>query len=1029
MSMTKLACTTAPASNAAGLGRSALLIGTAAAALLSGSAVHAQSGAAAVGTPAEAQVDPNRRPADAADGRQQGEIVVTGTRLTGSGFSAPTPVTVVSGEQLQLAAPGSLSEGLNQLPEFRNSFVPASTGPLGSAGGGGAFLNLRGLSAKRNLVLLDGRRLPSTSVTGTVAGATDINVLPQLLVRRVDVVTGGASAAYGSDAVSGVINFILDSDLQGIKGTIQGGISERGDNASQRVGLAAGTAFAGGRGHFIASAEYFNNDGVVDYGSRKWARNGFAAIRTLAALPQTSPANPTRVIVPNVRPANASIAGLITSGPLAGNQFTAGGGIAPFPFGTLRTATTMAGGSTDPDLGQTFSAVPPNERINAFARASYEVADGWKVYAEGLYGRSEAKFRGLLSSFATHQPYTIFADNAYLRPVVRAALGTTPSFTVGRIDQDWGYHEEYSLYDIKRGVIGIDGKFGAFTLNAHYTHGESRHDFSSGGNANLVRLFDAVDAVVVPAGTPGLTAGTIVCRTTLGAPTNGCVPINVQGPNAATPQALNYILGKVALESKIKQDVVDVAISGSPFELWAGPVSIGVGATYRKESGSATADDISEAYNPAVPGTTAFKAGLTPVLSGNINRFPAPLRGQRGGWESTNPGGLAGGLNVKEVFGEIAVPLARDWTLAKSLELNGAIRYADYSTSGGVTSWKGGVTYEPFEGIRLRATRSRDVRAANIAELFQGITQNNPVIVDPFRNSESNVGAITRSFGNPALGPERGDTFTGGVVLQPGFLPGLNLSADYYRIKVSDTITQIGPQVIVDQCFQGNTSFCSLIQRDPSVTNGAIISVDNQFLNAGFTRSEGIDMEASYRLPFTTFSAQADGAVTLRAVVNHVMKLQTRVTGAVTTTENAGRVGALLPSGAGGGAKWGATFSANLEKGPFSLFVQERYIGGGVIDNTVDAEGNPNPRTAAENANPTGNGLVPNHIGSVWYTDATASVKILDDKFEMFVTVNNLFNRAPPIIPTYFFYGTIATNYQVYDVIGRTFTAGVRVRF
>ena len=962
---------------------------------------------------------PSAPSASSADGSQ---ITVTGSRLEGLGMRAPTPVTVVSGEQLLRAAPGSLSEGLNQLPEFRNSFVPASTGPISTAGGGGAFLNLRGLSAKRDLVLLDGKRLPSTNIIASqLAGATDINLLPQLLVSRVDVVTGGASAAYGSDAISGVVNFVLDSKLQGVRATVQGGISSHGDNASGRFGVALGSGFAQDRGHFVAALEYNKTDGVDEYGDRNWARNGYAAIRTLAPLPQTSITNPTRIIVPGVRPSNASSGGLITSGPLAGNQFVAGGGIAPFPFGTVRTATTMQGGGTDPDFGTTYVAVPANERMNAFARASYDVAPNWEVYVEGLYGLSKSSNRGLLSSFATHQAFPIFADNAYLSPAIRARLGATPSFALGRIDLDWGFHQEAVSYDMKRGVLGVDGKLGNFTVKAYYSHSEADQSVASTGNANLSRLFDAIDAVAVPAGTPGLTAGSIVCRTTLANPNNGCVPLNVLGPNAASADALAYVLGTASVSSTLKQDVADLAISGSPFALWAGPVLVGAGATYRKESAIAVADAVSESYLPAVPGTAAFKPGLTPALTGNLARFPSALRGARGGYESTNPGGLKGGLNVKEVFAEVEIPLARDWALAHSLDFNGAVRYADYSTSGGVVSWKAGLTYEPVNGLRLRATQSRDVRAANLAELFQGVAQSNPAIADPFRNSETNVTAITRNFGNPTLAPERGDTFTAGVVLQPAFLPGFSASADYYKIKVTDTITQLGGQVIVNQCFQGVAQLCSLIQRDSSVANGPIIAVDNQFLNAGLTRAEGIDFEASYRRPI------ANGSFTLRAVVNHLMSLQTRVTGATTTTEAAGRVGALLPSGSGGGPKWSGTFSANLDHGPASLFVQERYIGGGVIDATVDASGNPIASNAAENANATGNGLVPNWVRPVWYTDATLTVRA-GRGMEAFVTVNNLFDRDPPIIPTFFFYGTIATNYQIYDVIGRTFTAGVRFR-
>jgi outer membrane receptor protein involved in Fe transport len=954
-------------------------------------------------------------------------VVVTGTRLEGQGFTAPTPVAVVTADQLQATAPGSLSEGLSQLPEFRNSFVPASSGSGSLAGGGGAFLNLRGLAARRTLVLLDGKRLPSTNVIASgLAGATDINVLPQLLMRRVDVVTGGASAAYGSDAISGVVNFILDTKLQGFRAVAQGGISSAGDNASQRLGIAGGRAFADGRGHVIAAVEYNNTRGVKSYNERDWGRLGYGNIRSLAALPQTSTSSPTRVIVPGVRVSNASSGGLITSGPLIDNQFIAGGAIAPFPFGTLRTATTMQGGGTDPDFGATQPLVPMNERTNAFARVSFDVTPDWTIYAEGLYGKSDSnRPQGLYSSFATHQAFTIFADNAYLNPDVRARLGTTPSFTLGRIDVDWGARREDNPVDVKRGVLGLDGKIGAFTLKAYYAHGEANHRISSTGNVNLARLYDAVDAVRVPAGTPGLAAGTVVCRTTLTNPTNGCVPLNVLGPNAATPEALAYIQGVSSARSKMKQDVVDVAISGSPFELWAGPVLVGAGASYRRESAVAVADPISESYLPAVSGTIAFKPGLTPALTGNVNRVPATLRGARGGWEINSTSSLTGSMNVKEVFGEVALPLARDLAFARSLEFNGAIRYADYSTSGGVTSWKGGLTYEPVDGVRLRVTRSRDVRAANLSELYQGMTQSNPAVVDPFRNSETNPNVRTRSFGNPNINPESGNTFTAGVVLQPTFLPGFNFSVDYYSIRVTDTISSLGGQAIVNQCFQGVTALCALIQRTEGVANGPIISIDNQFLNGGLTRTEGLDFDFSYRRPV------AGGTLTLRANINHLMKLQTRVPGATTTTEAAGRIGAQIPQGSGGGAKWGGTFSANFERGPFRLFVQERYIGGGVIDNTVDADGAPNPSNAGFNANATGNGLVPNYISAVWYTDLTATVKLRTRGVdaEWFLTINNLFNKDPPVIPTLLFYGSYPTNSQIYDVIGRNFTTGVRLSF
>lgn len=965
------------------------------------------------------------------------EVVITGSRVIRDGYRAPTPLTVLSMDELQKTAPTSLSDAVNQLPSFKNSFTLASTGFRVGAGGGGAFLNLRGLSAKRNLVLLNGRRVVQSSVVGSVAGGTDLNMLPQALVSRVDVVTGGASAAYGSDAVSGVINFVLDTQFEGLRGDVSGGISQAGDNESGKASLAFGMPFANGRGRLLAAGEYATSDGVVDFTDRDWANGGYAAIATRTpATNQTSADNPTRVIAPDVRPSNMATAGLITTGPLAGNYFRPDGTLAPFPFGTLRTATTMSGGGIDGDLGRFFSAVPPQERYNLFVHGRYEVASGWTAFAEALYGRAETEYRGMLSSSGSHQNYVIFEDNAYLNPAVRAALGSTPSFQLGRIDTDLGYKREYSLYDTLRGVIGVDGDLGAWKIGAHYTHGRAVHDTSTSGNAILTRLFDAVDAVVAPAGIQGVTAGSIVCRTTLTNPNDGCIPMNVLGANTASPEAVAWVTGAPTLHQVLEQDVVDFAVTGEPFSSWAGPISIGAGATYRRERAVGRADAISEAYNPAVPGTAAFKPGLTPALTGNVNRFPSTLRGQLGGYEAGSTGSLEGDYSVKEVFSEILVPLANGMSFAQSLELNAAVRYADYSTSGGVTSWKGGLTWEPVGGLRLRTTRSRDVRAANLAELYQGVSQSNPAITDPFRGNESNPNAVTRSFGNASLEPEQGDTFTIGVVLQPTFAPGLSLSVDYYDIELTESIGQLGGANIVTQCFQGAADLCNFLTRntDPASFGpygvGPIVSVENPFLNVGTVTTSGIDFEVGYRKPLDELRESWKGTISTRLLINHLDKLNTEVRNATSITAGAGVVGGTIPSGSGGGAAWTGSFGVTWENGPFAIFVQERFIDGGRNQGTVDEAGNPNPADARYNANPTQNGLVPNTVPSVWYTDMTLNYKLgAERSYEVYLTANNLFDKAPPIIPSYFIYGTLATNYQIYDMIGANYTAGVRLRF
>jgi outer membrane receptor protein involved in Fe transport len=994
-------------------------------------------------------------------GEAVSEVVVTGSRVIQNGFQAPTPVTVISATQLQATAPNSLSDAINQLPQFKSSFVPASTGFRNGAGNGGAFINLRGLGPKRTLVLLDGKRVVQSQANGSVAGATDLNVLPQMLVQRVDVVTGGASAAYGADALSGVVNFVLDKKFTGFKGEIRGGIAQAGDKETYAASFAYGRSFMDDKLHVLGSYEYYRTLGIKDFSGRDWAADSTATLTTPAAAqgPQTSINNPTRIIASNIRPSNMSSGGLITGGATAlRDLYFAGPGAipTPFPVGTLRTATTMVGGSNDPDYGRYYSSLPPQTRHNAFGRLQYDLNSDWNVYAEGMYGYSESKYRGTLSSSATTQAFTIFADNPYLPASVRAQMNgpgatsaalfnpatgqfngpTVNTITLGRLDTDWGWKDEYSLFQMARGVLGIDGKIGGWNVNAYYTHGESAAKTRNGAYPDLVRLYNAIDAVASPGGAGLPAAGTPICRSTLTTPGNGCVPLNVIGQGVASPEALKYVFntGGPYSRQKLKQDVAEIAVRGDLFSLWAGPISVGAGASYRKESVVGLADALSESYLPALTGTTAFKPGLTPALT--INGFPTTLRGSRGGWESGNPGGFAGEYSVKEVFGEALVPLLKDLPFARSLDFNGAIRYADYSTSGGVTNWKLGLTYEPLDGVRFRTTRSRDIRAANLADLYAGVSQNNPAIIDIFRRNENNTNAVTASKGNPELQPERGDTFTAGVVFSPSFIPGFTLSVDYYHIIITNAIAAPGAVTILQQCQQGNQVFCGLITRnsDPSSFGGfgigPITRLENSPQNIGTTKNAGVDIEASYRLPLDRLFDGRQDSLTFRLVASYMGKNSSYVLGGTSVTNSVGVVGGGIVGGTGGNTDWQGSLNINYVNGPFSLNWQTRFINGGRLNANVDDQGNPYPRDAVVNPNPTGNGQVPNRIGDWYYTDLSLSYKFGKERqFETFMTVNNLFDKDPPKIGSYFFYGVLPTNYTLYDTVGRNFTMGLRFKY
>lgn len=946
--------------------------------LLSGASLGSLTALALLATPMSAHAQASARAgSDDAGSTSVETIVVTGSRLVTNGFEAPTPVTVVSGDQLRIASPASLGDGLNQLPVFRNSNTPQGTG-VGTTGNvGQSFLNLRSLGAQRTLILLDGRRVvPSTS-----AGTTDISILPDVLVSRVDVVTGGASAAYGSDAVAGVVNFVLDTKFQGVKANIQGGVAEEGDNGNQRIEVAAGQSFAGGRGHVIGSFGYYKNDGMENWLARDWY-DSCSRISNPAI-------NPAFVIRCGVHSAGFTRGGLITGGPLKGTEFGPGGVPAVFNYGDLATTLSMVGGSGE-DHGARFPAIPSVNRKTAFGRVSFDVTDNVTLFSEVLFGEAKARYASTAPWEGQTTAYTMQIDNYYLPQSVRDKMiaANVTSFPMWRYDYDFGLLIANSRNRTIRYTAGLSATFGGWKVDGYYEHGENKYYQTTQNNPIINRLYNAADVVTGPDGKP-------ICRSTLSQPGNGCVPLDLFGFGSPSTEALNWMTGTTRQKQVVKQDVAELTIAGSPFDLWAGPVSVAFGGGYRRESSVQTVDDVSTSLRQ---------------FTGGYLGWPTSLEGQLGGWERTNPQPLSGSYNVKEVFGEILIPLLRDSALGNSADLNAAVRYTDYSTSGGVTTWKVGLTYEPIPDIRLRATQSRDIRAANLNELFTGATQGQGNFTDPFfkvGDPNNRPVVIVRSFGNPRITPERADTTTAGVVIQPRFFPGFSASIDYYNIKIKDAIGTLGGQTTIDQCFGGATALCDLLHRDAA---NVLISVDTPFLNISARKTNGVDIELSYR---TQVGADT---LSLRGLATYINKLTTENPGAP-IIDLAGQTG-----GGGGVPHWAANASVNYRTaGGFGVFLQERYLGPGALDKTL---------TAAQ--------LAPadNHVKSVFYTDLTLTQRIGPENdrlnVELFLTINNLFDKTPPLAPSAFFVFGVSngqTNLSLFDVIGRQYTAGARVRF
>jgi outer membrane receptor protein involved in Fe transport len=901
------------------------------------------------------------------------EVVVTGSRVVVDGSQAPTPVTVVSSEQLQLASPGIVGEALNQLPVFRGSTRP-STGTVSATGpNSGSFLNLRSLGAQRTLVLLDGRR-PTPSA---LSGAVDTNLLPQELISRVDVVTGGASAAYGSDAISGVVNFVLDTRFEGVKGLIQSGTSTHGDDDSVKASLTAGTSFAEGRGHVVASASYYETDGLQDLNDRSWGAAGWGTL--------PDPTNPARLLIlPNLNSALTSRGGVIVASldpanRLRGIQFGPGGTPMPFNPGTTRGILNQVGGDgarprTNISAGVTTAS--------AFTHVEYALTSSLKVFAEGAYATADNEYNQVQQFMIPGlNGVTIFSGNAYLPAAVQSVMTANgiPAFSMGRISFDFGgpAHADAANETVNL-VTGFDWDVGNnWSLQGYYEHGENRQRIETRRNVIHERLYAAADAVVDPSN------NSIVCRVTLTNPGlyPGCVPINLFGEGSPSQAALDYVLGTARYQTKLKQDVASVSMRGEPFDTWAGPVGVAFGLEYRREQADQASDPLSQQFNTAV----------------GIRGFPAVLRASPGGYSLTNAQPVGGSYDINEGFIELLAPLARDLPGARSLDLNAAVRYTDYSTSGGVTTWKIGTTYQPVEDLRLRATRSRDIRAPNIAELFSGSVQGQGSVIDPQRgNAQTPV--IVGSVGNPLLDPEEADTFTAGIVYQPSALQGLSISVDYYDIDLDAVIGSLNAQLTVDECFAGSALACANVTRD---AGGVITRIVTPQLNLASLKTSGVDFEVGWPLQV------AGGQLGLRLIASYLDKYESEVPGAP-VIDRAGEVGLSA------NPRWSGSLSATYQSDRWLLFVQERFIGSG----TYDA------------ARIDGVTIDDNDVGAVFYTDATVGYRLGEDRsMQLYLTVNNALDKEPPITPT----GTLGTFYPtnptLYDVIGRYFSAGVKFNF
>ncbi|OYY73189.1 TonB-dependent siderophore receptor [Sphingomonas sp. 28-63-12] len=952
------------------------------------------------------------------------EIVVTGSRIVRDGYNAPTPVSVIGAKELQTESPANVADFVNTLPAVRGSQTAAnSNGSLSNGLAGVASVNLRALGAQRTLVLFDGQR----SVASATSGVVDVNTFPQALIERVEVVTGGASSAYGSDAVSGVINFILDKKYTGLKGDYEYGVTTYGDGANHKASLTAGMNFAGGRGHILLSGEYFTQKGI-DTIDRDWNNSGFFQIDNPAftgtACTDSSAATlcpvPSRLIQSGIGTSQFTPGGLISTGPFRGTYFstidpaTGRATTGNLAFGAVNGQWMVGGDYLLTRAGHVGSASlqPSEDRKSAFSRLSYEFSPAIEVFGQFAYSRYQGQsyYQQTPTTGVTIQVAPTVANggliNAYLPASfvnsVNAynAVNATKVTTVAIGTSNIGIPPQGSdnTREVFRYVVGAGGNFDLFDRDvrwdAYYQKGVTKTNELLTNAWNIARMALATDAVVAPAGNAsGIAAGTIVCRSrlTLANVNNGCVPINRIGVGGITPEALNYVLygGLQPLRKQtLKQDVAAINFStNSLFENWSGPVSFATGAEYRRESVSGSVDPL-----------------FRPIVANGVTS---------GTWIYGNYLPTFGNYDVKEAYVETVFPLF------KGADFNGAFRVTNYSTSGTVTTWKTGLTWQVIPDFRLRGTISRDIRAPNLGELFAPGTGRTNTVNVPLAGGAQRADQFNEStVGNAALDPEIAKTYGVGAIITPRFLPGLAMSVDYFDIQLSGAISTLTAQTLVTQCYeQANSAACQAISttggRGVTTAGLLITSIELKPTNFVAIKSRGIDIEASYR------RAVGPGNLTLRALATRNISLYTN-NGVDVPTEAAGQNSGSLPL-------WNFRFSGGYDVGPWGFQLVGRGVSGGVYDNSYIVCTTDCPVSTVANRTVNRNDIA----GAIYFDlQANHSFEIGRAKFTAFLSVRNILDTDPVLVgngptgnntPAY-----PQTNRQLYDVLGRVFRLGIR---
>ncbi len=1033
----------------------------------------ATSGTTATQPQEDAATDPNvaERSEQAA-----GDVVVTGSRLARPNLDSPNPVTSVTAELLTSTGNLNLGDSLNQLPALRTTYSQAnSTRFIGTSGLN--LLDLRGLGTSRTLVVVNGRRHVTAQPGSFVI---DTNTIPTDLLERVDVVTGGSSAVYGSDAMAGVVNFVLKRDFEGIRATGQSGISSYGTRGSYFGALTAGKNFAEGRGNIAASAEYSFSD-VVYYTDRDDITGAFSGRRQFNAVQNTGPqlnpnggvirtgsepstgdGIPDTAFLSNVRNNTISEGGLFgptcptvaatgeSAAQLAARRAVVCSGIPNVgssnalsqygrtfvfnPDGTLtanncisdlRPASNNCVGGRGSTLRLNGMLQPRMERASGNILAHFDISDAFKPFVEAKYVRIKSLQEGQ-PTFANN---TFSVNNPFLTPQARAlvqsalAPGAT-TFTAQRFNVDFGGRGEDHTRETFRIVGGVEGDFAKgwhYEVSANY--GRLDTFYRTNGNYVTQKYNNSINAV-------RNAAGQIVCGINADASTANddaaCVPVNLFGQGQVSQAALNYFSVTSTRKQKAEQFDLLGFVNGKLFRLPGGDVTFSLGGEYRRETAYSKFDDLTAS------GATFLNA---------IPLFAPPA------------------YDIKEAFGELSLPLLADRPFFHELTLSGAARVSHYNigNAGTPLTYNVNAVWSPVRDITFRGSYARSVRAPSLGELYTANSQtfanglsdpcsvtninNNPNrarncaaagvpttqtfngTTEPFTNIQtSGVSGFNR--GNPNLNAEKSRSFTVGGIFQPQAIRGLSLTVDYYNIVIDDVIFSLAGQTIINQCYDNpsgiNNPFCAVVFRNPNGTFAGQQGVQH----AGGTVTFPVTGPAFFSQGFNYAKLETSGIdidLSYRTKISDTGTLSLRVLANYLAQNNAytdinDPTFRDRQKSELGYSNWRGQFVGNLNFETFDFQYRMRYEGKAVIGEWETMNG--------YDGRPPRN---PDALPVVYYPEVFYhSVQVgfnATDRFRFYVGVDNLTDVKPP----YDLLGVEAG--APYDNIGRFFYAGFKANF